>query len=174
MAIIDTALDLSDLLGDEELPADRTGVLAELAGVFKPSACEALVLCQPEGRPVAAACLTEGWDRQQLETACRMLTHQASVSPCQPVMLPTSRGQRVGLALPVDLPAEDGYLAVVLDGRPGWQAHLEAVRPALAACARAAWVAVQASTAAARAETRLRHLQSAPRCAAATARPPTG
>ena len=160
MAIIDTALDLSDLLGDEELPADRTGVLAELAGVFKPSACEALVLCQPEGRLVAAACMAEGWDRQQLVTACRMLTHRANVSPCQPVMLPTSRGQRVGLAVPVDLPGEDGYLAAVLDGGPGWQAHLEAVRPALAACARAAWVAVQASTAAARAETRLRHLQS--------------
>ncbi len=160
MATSDTVLDLSDLLGEQELPADRTGVLAGLAGVFHPSACEALVLCRPEGRLVATARVAQGWDRPRLETLCRTLAEGANASPSQPMVLSTMQGQRVGLALPVDLPGEEGYLAAVLEPAPGWEAHLEAIRPALAACAQAAWVAIRADMAAVQAQTRLRHLQS--------------
>lgn len=160
MATSDTVLDLSDLLGDQELPADRTGVLAGLAGLFKPRACEALALCRPEGRLVAATCLAGDWDRPQLETACRTLAEAALGLPGQAVMLSTLRGPRVGLALPVDLPGDDGYLVVVLEAAGSAEVHLEAIWPALAACARSAWVAVQAHRAAVQAQTRLRHLQS--------------
>lgn len=160
MAIRDMVLDLAELLEDEELPADPTGVLAGLGGVLAPLACEGLLLCRPEGHLVAAACVAPGWDRPELEGLCRRLAAMLRASPTKPAVLPGIREQRVGLAIPLESAGEDGFLGMVLEAGPGWEEHVAAVRPALAACARAARVAIQAKTEAVEAQTRLRHLQS--------------
>jgi len=160
MALSDTVLDLSDLVEDQELPLDPTGVLAGLGGVLGPLACEGLMLCRPDGRLIATASVAEGWNRPALESLCRRLAQGGCVSPGGMGVLPAAGSQRLGVAIPLEMPEERGFLGIVLQPGPDWQEHLGVVRPALVACARAAWVAIQAKAAAAEAHTRLRHLQS--------------
>jgi len=138
MALSDTVLDLSDLVEDQELPLDPTGVLAGLGGVLGPLACEGLMLCRPDGRLIATASVAEGWNRPALESLCRRLAQGGCVSPGGIGVLPAAGSQRLGVAIPLEMPEERGFLGMVLQPGPDWQEHLGVVRPALVACARAA------------------------------------
>lgn len=160
MATSDTVLDLSDLLDEPELPADPTGVLAGLGDWLAPLGCQAVVLCRADGRLMASACWAPGWSRVELETFCRTLVERGRAAAGQAVVLSTLPDQSVGLALAVESPGESGFLGMLLEpGRAG-QEWVSAIRPGLAACARAAWVALHAHTQAVQAQTRLRHLES--------------
>ncbi len=160
MAVSETVADLSDLLAEPELPADPAGVLAGLGGWLAPLGCQALALCRPDGRLLATACLAPGWGRQEWATLAGTLADACRNGFAEPVPFPTLPGRPVGVAVAVDGLGEAGFLAIALEVRPGWQERLAAVRPALGACAQAAWIAVQAKTEAMEAQTRLRHLQS--------------